>query len=93
MIYMETVLDNKRKLIDISQPVFETLSEEARRRQLSLKRLIETLLKDAASEIEREHPRPLAVNDTIRRLIGSAKPQGKDLSGIEDERLRYILSK
>ena len=90
---METVLDNKRKLIDISQPVFETLSEEARRRQLSLKRLIESMLENAAAEIEREHPRPLAVNDKIRRLIGSAKPQGKDLSEIQDERLQYILSK
>ena len=90
---METVLDNKRKLIDISQPVFETLSEEARRQQLSLKRLIESMLESAAAEIEREHPRPLAVNDRIRRLIGSAKPHGRDLSEIQDERLRYILSK
>jgi macrodomain Ter protein organizer (MatP/YcbG family) len=90
---METVLDNKRKLIDISQPVFETLSEEARRRQLSLKRLIESMLESAAEEIEREHPRPLAVNDRIRRLIGSAKPQGMDLAEIQDERLQYILSK
>ena len=90
---METILDNKRKLIDISQPVFETLSEEARRQQLSLKRLIESMLESAAAEIEREHPRPLAVNDKILRLIGSAKPHGRDLSEIQDERLRYILSK
>lgn len=90
---METVLDNKRKLIDISQSVFETLSEEARRQQISLKRLIESMLKSAADEIEREHPRPLTVNDKIRRLIGSARPQVKDLSEIQDDRLQYILSK
>lgn len=90
---METVLNNRRKLIDISQPVFETLSDEARRRQLSLKRLIENMLESAAEDIAREHPRPLAVNDSIRRLIGSAKPQGRDLSEIQDERLQYILSK
>lgn len=90
---METVLDNKRKLIDISQSVFETLSEEARRQQISLKRLIESMLKSAAAEIEREHPRPLTVNDKIRRLIGSARPQVKDLSEIQDDRLQYILSK
>lgn len=90
---METVLNSRRKLIDISQPVFETLSDEARRRHLSLKRLIESMLESAAEEIAHEHPRPLAVNESIRRLIGSAKPQGRDLSEIQDERLQYILSK
>jgi macrodomain Ter protein organizer (MatP/YcbG family) len=90
---METLVDNKRKLIDIRMPVFVTLSEEAQRQQLSLKRLIELMLENAAAEIEREHPRSFTVNEKIRRLIGSAKPQGTDLSDIQDDRLQYLLSK
>ncbi len=90
---MKIGLDYKRKLIDISPSVFETLSLEAQLRQTSLKRLIESMLEEAAAEMDVEHIRLRSRNSGIRRLIGSAKPQGKDLSEMEDDRLQYLLSK
>ena len=83
---------NKRKLIDIKLTVFETLEEEARRQQVSLKRLIEKMLESAAAEIDQQYA-SAAQNPRIRRIIGSAKPQGKRLEEMEDERLQYLLSK
>ena len=91
---METLSLNKRKLIDIRKPVFEALSEEARRQDVSLKRLIENMLEAAAKEIDRENNKSLvSVNPKIRRLIGSAKPQGRSLAELQDDRLQYLLSK
>lgn len=91
---METIVNNKRKLIDIKMPVFQTLSEEAVRQDVSLKRLIENMLETAAREINREYGNAvIAMNPKIRRLIGSAKPKGKMLADTQDERLKYLLSK
>lgn len=74
-----------RKLIDIKPDVFESLSLEAARKGVSLKRFIEDLLENAC-------PRQTAFgNSSIGRLIGSAKRI--DLSAIEDDRLQYLLSK
>lgn len=89
---METATANKRKLIDIKTPVFDILSNEARRHDISLKRLIEKMLEDAASEITRQSA-PIPVNSSIRRLIGSAKPKEISLADIKDDRIQYLLSR
>lgn len=70
----------KRKLIDI------------KKKSISLKRLIENKLEEAAREYNSCNAGNLEVSPNIRRLIGSAKPV-KDLTEIEDDRLQYILSK
>ena len=91
---METVVSNKRKLIDIKMPVFQTLSEEAVRQDISLKRLIENMLETAARDINREYGSAvIAMNPKIHRLIGSAKPKDGKPADIQDERLQYLLSK
>lgn len=85
-VYMETAVAH-RKLIDIKPDVFDSLSLEAARKGVSLKRFIEDLLENAC-------PRQAAFgNSSIGRLIGSAKPKHIDLSAIEDDRLQYLLSK
>lgn len=76
-----------RKLIDIKPAVFESLSLEAARKGVSLKRYIEEML-------EKSCPRPGAKNESgIGRLIGSAIPKSVDIYSIEDDRLKYLLSK
>ena len=85
-------LATKRKLIDIKQPVFQILSLEAEKESISLKRLIENKLEEAAMQYNLRNAGNLEVSPNIRRLIGSAKP-AKDLAEIEDDRLQYILSK
>ena len=82
----------KRKLIDIKQPVFQILSLEAERESVSLKRLIENKLEEAAIQYSARNAGNLEISPNIRRLIGSAKP-AQDLAQIEDDRLQYILSK
>ena len=89
---MESV-SSKRKLIDIKQPVFQLLSQEANERQISLKRLIEDMLDKAARQYEERRRNEMAISPVIRQLIGSAKPAGRAVSEIEDDRLQYILSK
>ena len=81
------VLPAKRKLIDITGPVFETLSRQAHREGVSLKKYIETLLENACP------PKPVGNSSGIYRLIGSALPQEGDLSSLDDDRLQYLLSK
>lgn len=76
-----------RKLIDLKPAVFDTLSEEAKYQGVSLKRYIERILEEATVAHTAEF------SPKISRLIGSALPEGKDLSGIEDDRLQYLLSK
>lgn len=82
----------KRKLIDISQPVFQILSIEAEENSVSLKRLIEDMLEQAALQYSARQARGSAISPRIRRLIGSAKP-ARNLTEIEDDRLQYLLSK
>jgi len=76
-----------RKLIDIKPAVFESLSLEAARNGVSLKRYIEETLEKACRrpEIKRE--------SGIGRLIGSALPKNVDIYTIDDDRLQYLLSK
>ena len=82
----------KRKLIDIKQPVFLILSREAEEKSVSLKRLIEEMLEQAALQYSSRQAGEKELSPNIRRLIGSAKP-AQDLAEIEDDRLQYILSK
>ena len=83
---MERATASHRKLIDIKPAVFNALSLEAARQGISLKRHIENLLEKAC-------PRREVSESGISRLIGSALPKDKDLSSIDDDRLRYLLSK
>jgi hypothetical protein len=87
---MDTVAA-KRKLIDLKGPVFETLSLQARRQGVSLKKYIEGVLEDDA----RAHQAEWAgrVTDTrILGLVGIAK-HAVAQADPDDERLQYILSK
>lgn len=84
---MDATVTSHRKLIDIKPSVFETLSMEAARQGISLKRFIENLLENAC-------PRKTADRASgIGRLIGSALPKDKDIASIDDDRLKYLLSK
>ena len=76
-----------RKLIDIKPEVFDGLSAQAARKGISLKRLIENILEEACPVEKKEF------SPSVNRIIGSAIPQGKKLSDIEDERFKYLLSK
>ena len=76
-----------RKLIDIRPAVFESLSREAARQGISLKRHIENHLESACPKRE-----PAASG--ISRLIGSALPKdGYSALPKDDDRLQYLLSK
>ena len=80
-----------RKLIDIKMSVFEALSRKARLKGVSLKRYLEDLLEEDSRH--GDNPVPEGVSDEkIIYLIGIAKPS-VPLDPIEDERLKYILSK
>ena len=84
---MNTTTAAHRKLIDLKPAVFKSLSLEAARQGVSLKRFIEKLLESAC-------PNTFESEVTgITRLIGSAIPKDNDLSSIDDERLKYLLSK
>lgn len=83
---METIAAPHRKLIDLKPSVFDSLSLEAKRRGVSLKRYIESLLEAAC-------PRRKVQKTGISRLIGSALPKDMDLASINDDRLQYLLSK
>jgi macrodomain Ter protein organizer (MatP/YcbG family) len=83
----------KRKLIDIRQPVFDTLSNEARRRNVSLKRLIESTLNEAARQFEEDRLNERTSMDVLGKLIGSAKPHSGQIDDVRDDRLQYLLSK
>lgn len=84
---METAVVPHRKLIDLKPAVFDSLSLEAERQGMSLKKYIETLLENACP------PKPVGNSSGIYRLIGSALPQEGDLSSLDDDRLQYLLSK
>lgn len=80
-----------RKLIDIKGPVFISLTSKARRKGVSLKKYIEDLLEEDA--MKGSQPAPEGVTNTrILSLIGMAKPAVKP-EDIDDDRLKYILSK
>lgn len=79
-----------RKLIDLEPAVFNSLSKEAAKRNISLKGLIEEMLREQAATISHRTQR---FSPEIDRLIGSANPDKVDLSTIDDDRLQYILSK
>ena len=83
---MNSTSISHRKLIDIKPRVFNSLSQAAAREGVSLKRYIEDLLEKAC-------PRREPSEGGISRLIGSALPKHTDISSIEDDRLKYLLSK
>jgi len=76
-----------RKLIDIKPAVFESLSLEAGRRGISLKRHIENILEESCPR------RKVGGTSGISRLIGSALPSGVDINSLDDDRIQYLLSK
>ena len=86
------VIISHRKLIDLRSSVFETLSMDAGRQNVSLKKYIENMLDERARVLD-EQPRNLNVSPAIFRLIGSAKPASGKIEEIEDDRLMYLLSK
>lgn len=91
---MKNVLtERKRKLIDIPGSVFEVLSMESQRRQVPLKRLIESVLSETAMQLETEYLRESPRSALLGKLIGSAKPKAGRLEDIQDDRLQYLLSK
>lgn len=90
---METVLTHKRKLIDIRMPVFETLSEEAQRTNVSLKKFIESLLEMKAEEIRQNEISVTPPSDLLRKLVGSARSEQFSPEELEEERLKYLLAK
>ena len=90
---METAWEHKRKLIDIRMPVFETLSMEAQRTHVSLKKLIETMLETTAEEIRQRDHSVTPQSEMLRRLVGSAKSERFSPEELEDERLKYLLAK
>ncbi|MBP5487416.1 MAG: hypothetical protein J6Y06_07315 [Bacteroidales bacterium] len=80
-----------RKLIDIKSPTILALSIKAKRKGVSLKRYIEDLLEESVTF--EDLPAPKGVTDRrILSLIGMAKPV-TPIESIEDEKLKYILSK
>ncbi|MBP5397498.1 MAG: hypothetical protein J6Y32_02535 [Bacteroidales bacterium] len=81
------IAQRRRKLIDLNPLVFDQLSFEARRQNVSLKRLIENILEEAARPAKGEF------GPAIMRMVGSAKPTSGVLEDIDDDRLRYLLSK
>lgn len=84
---MEQVATVHRKLIDIKPSVFDSLSLEAAREGVSLKRYIEDILEKACPKSH------VCYGEGISRLIGSALPKQGNLSSIDDDRLQYLLSK
>ena len=89
---METLAQNHRKLIDLSAPVFETLSMDAGRQNVSLKRYIENLLNERAKLLN-DTASSLKISPSVFRLVGSALPSKGKVEDIADDRLRYLLSK
>jgi len=88
---MNTVLDRKRKLIDLEIPVFDALTIQARGQGMSLKQYIETLLKEES--IKRAPAIPESVTSSrIIGLVGIAKRAVQNLDPADD-RAMYILSK
>ena len=85
------VIAAHRKLIDIDQSAFATLSVEAKGRNMSLKKYIEMLLEEESARIRKK--KSIKASPRILALVGSAKPIGKDVSSIDDDRLQYLLSK
>ena len=86
---MDAVLTH-RKLIDIDKDVFDILSCDAVRENISLKKYIENLLSSKAMELSRK---TAGYSPAILRLMGSALPKSGQVEDIEDDRLKYILSK
>lgn len=84
---MNTATTMHRKLIDIRRDVFISLSLEAEKKGISLKKYIENLLEEACPRREEK------ISTGIGRLIGSARPDKGKLSEIKDDRLQYLLSK
>ena len=89
---METLVQSHRKLIDLSGSVFETLSMEAGRQRVSLKKYIENLLGERARALD-ETARSLDISPAVLRLVGSARPSKGKVEDIDDDRLKYLLSK
>ncbi len=91
-IYMEARPNNHRKLIDLSEAVFETRSMDAEQKKVSLKRYIENLLQERAKALD-DAVNSLDISPSVLRLVGSALPAKGKVEDIEDDRLKYLLSK
>ena len=80
----------KRKLLDIKQSVFDALSYEASKKRISLKRYIEEILEEASIA---QRGNRQGHSQAVTKLMGSALPKQGDIAAIDDDRLKYILSK
>lgn len=85
-------LNTHRKLIDIPDPVFETLSMDADRNKMPLKKYIEDLLHERAKALDSTTV-SLDISPSVFRLVGSARPSKGKVEDIDDDRLKYLLSK
>ncbi len=89
-VYMIPTTATKRKLIDIKQSVFDALSYEASKKRISLKRYIEEILEEASIA---QRGNRQGHSQAVTKLMGSALPKQGDIAAIDDDRLKYILSK
>lgn len=86
------VSDSKRKLIDLSGPVFAVLTWQARKEGISLKKYIERLLEEDAARHRSGIPSQVT-DPRILGLVGIGKGVLSSLETASDDRLQYILSK
>ena len=81
----------KRKLIDIPEDVFDKLTVLARKEGVSLKKLIEDILKEKARETDSLLCEDITDPD-IRYLAGILKDKHPEINK-DDDRLQYLLNK
>lgn len=81
----------KRKLIDLPQDVFDKLTILARKEGVSLKKLIEDILKDKAYEQDNLLSDSITDPD-IRYLAGIIRDKNPEINK-DDDRLQYLLNK
>lgn len=83
----------KRKLIDLKPGVVGILAEKAALAGVSLKRYLETILEEEALKSERDRKLENVRSQRIRNLVGIIRMEPSKIEAIEDDRLKYILSK
>ena len=83
----------QRKLIDLRPSVLDIISQKARKRSMSCKKYIESLVEEDARACDTEILMPDDVSDPVLLgLVGIAKKSCAS-EILKDDRLDYILSK
>lgn len=88
---MDVIVERKRKLIDLEIPVFDALMVQAKGCGMSLKRYIETLLREESARRSPSIPETVT-SPKVLGLLGIGKNAVLALDP-DDERAQYILSK